>query len=325
MSSSVFKNTTITPKPPSLVVTPSNTTSSPGVPPLPSSLVNKPKNVVNKKTLVQANVKKSYMQASKANISPRVEDVLHIKDTFPELSADDVGRIIKVTNGNKGQKKPRINMTTKRPLRKQIIIPMAKLNAELIINSASSNIANINKCLKNTKSVIIADFICLTNDGVIITTNKPANMSDLSIIEKYVKNINNINLDNIDCSCLPKSKSYLKIIGLPHNTENGVLTPEVVKGVLKDSHLFENIVLASKPQVIKASPKSDMAVVQVDLWDSQSGSLAKNIINHCFNVGQYIATIQGTNTNLEVPQCKNCWKWGHSILSCHSHVSRCTK
>jgi len=150
-------------------------------------------------------------------------------------------------------------------------------------------------------------------------------MSDLSIIEKYVKNINNINLDNIDCSCLPKSKSYLKIIGLPHNTENGVLTPEVVKGVLKDSHLFENIVLASKPQVIKASPKSDMAVVQVDLWDSQSGSLAKNIINHCFNVGQYIATIQGTNTNLEVPQCKNCWKWGHSILSCHSHVSRCTK
>ena len=95
---SVPENTTVTPEPPSLVVVPSNTTSSSSVPPLPSFLVNKPKNVVNKKTSVQANIEKSYVQASKANISPRVEDILHIKDTFPELSTDDIGRIIKVTN-----------------------------------------------------------------------------------------------------------------------------------------------------------------------------------------------------------------------------------
>jgi len=72
-------------------------------------------------------------------------------------------------------------------------------------------------------------------------------MSDLSIIKKYMKNINNINSDNIDYPRLPKSKSYLKIIELPHNTENGVLTLEVIKGVLKDSYLFKNVVLASKP------------------------------------------------------------------------------
>ena len=244
---SVSKNTTVTPKPPLLVVAPSNTTSSPGVPLLLLSLVNKPKNIVNKKTSVQANVKKSYMQASKANISPRVEDILCIKDTFPELSADDVERIIKVMNSNERHKKPIINITIQGPLRKQIIISMAKLKTELIINSASSNITNINKCLKNTKSDIIADFIHLTNDRVIITTNKPANMSDLLIIKKYMKNINNINSDNIDCLHLPKSKLYLKFIGLPHNMENGMLTPEVIEGVLKDSHFFENVVLASKP------------------------------------------------------------------------------
>ena len=194
-------------------------------------------------------------------------------------------------------------MTTKGLLRKQIIIPMAKLNTELIINLASSNITN---SLKNTKSNIIADFICLTNDGVIIITNKPANISDLLIIKKYMKNINNINLDNIDYSYLLKSKLYLKIIRLSHNMENGVLTLEVVESIFKDLHLFKNVILASKSWVIKVFSKSNMAVVWVDLWDLQSSSLAKNIINHCFNIKQYIATIWGANTNLGVSQCKNC-------------------
>ena len=120
---------------------------------------------------------------------------------------------------------------------------MAKLNTELIINLASSNITN---SLKNTKSNIIADFICLTNDGVIITTNKPANISDLLIIKKYMKNINNINLDNIDYSYFLKFKLYLKIIRLSHNMENGVFTLEVVESIFKDLYLFKNVVLASK-------------------------------------------------------------------------------
>ena len=62
-----------------------------------------------------------------------------------------------------------------------------------------------------------------------------------------------------------------------------------------------------------------MTVVWIDIWDFQSSSAAKNIINCQFNIGQYIATIHGTNINSGIPQCKNCWKQGHS------HVSRCTK
>ena len=123
----------------------------------------------------------------------------------------------------------------------------------------------------------------------------------------------------------PKSKSYMKIVGLPYSSKLWVITPDLIKGVLKDSYLFKNTVLASKPCVIKASPKSDKAVVWVDIWDSQSSSCAKNIINCWFNVGQFIATMHRTNMNLGVPQYKNYWKWGHLTLSCHSHISRCTK
>ena len=131
-------------------------------------------------------------------------------------------------------------------------------------------------------------------------------------------------MDLIKSPYLPKSKSYLKIIGLLHMMEKSIITPEIVEGVLKESHLFNDIMLASKLCIIKASPKSDMTVVWVDIWDSQSGSLVKNIINQWFNIGQYIATIHSTNMNLGVPQCKNCWKWD-STLSCHSHISRCAK
>jgi len=62
---------------------------------------------------------------------------MYIKEVFPTLSADELTRIIKVKNSSKGQKKPKINMMTKGLLRKQIIIPMVRSNAELVINSAN--------------------------------------------------------------------------------------------------------------------------------------------------------------------------------------------
>ena len=138
---------------------------------------------------------------------------------------------------------------------------MVKLNTKLIINSASQHITNINKCLKNIKSDIIIDFIYVTNNRVIITMNKLANISNLSTIEKYIKSISNINSDSINSSHLPKSKLYLKIVGLPHKMEQDILTPEIAKGVLKESCLFEDIELASKLCIIKAFPKYDIIVV----------------------------------------------------------------
>ena len=199
---------------------------------------------------------------------------------FPSLSADEMGKMLKAKNSSGGLKKPKINMTTKGQSRKEVIIPMTKTNAELIINSAHIHTSNINKCLKNSKSDTFADFVRLNVNGIIITTNKPVNDLDLSTIEKYLKSVQNVNLDSIESPCLPKFKSYMKIIGLPYSSELGVMSPDIIKGVLKNSHLFKDTTLALKPRVIKASPKSDKAVVWVDIWNSQSSSCVKNIINH---------------------------------------------
>ena len=209
-------------------------------------------------------MKKSYAQASKSNLS-KVKDILRVKKAFPSLLADKVGKILKVKNSSEGKKKPKLNMMMRDPSRKEVIIPITKSNTELIMNSAHKQITNINEHLKNSNSDIIADFICLSNNGVIITTNHPANATKLSRIENFLKKINNINPISIVTPHLPKSKSYMKIVRLPYNSELGIITPDFIEGVLKETHLFKDATLASKPRVIKASSKSNKAVVWVDI------------------------------------------------------------
>ena len=229
--------------------------------------------VVSQKVPKPSNMKKSYAQASKSNLS-KVEDILQVKEAFPSLSANKIGKILKVKNSSEGKKKLKLNMTTRGPSRKEVIIPMTKSNAELIMKSVHKQITNINEHLKNSNSDIIADFICLSNNGVIITTNCPANATELSRIENFLKKIDNIDLISIEAPCLPKSKSYMEIVGLLYNSELGTITPDFIEGILKETHLFKDATLASKPRVIKVSPKYDKAVVWVDIWNSQSGSAA---------------------------------------------------
>ena len=123
-------------------------------------------------------------------------------------------------------------------------------------------------------------------------------------------------------------QTYLKIIGIPfypHENSQKRLTSNDIEMILKQNHIFDNISLASKPRVIKVSPKSDMSIVWIDIWDIQSGSNAKMLINRCFNIGSYIATIWEANMNPGILQCKNCWKWGHTTFSCRIQGSKCVK
>ena len=86
---------------------------------------------------------------------------------------------------------------------------------------------------------------------------------DLQTIEKYVKNSNHIDVENVEVPQLSQSKSYLKIIGIPYMMEN-TNTPilaDVVKTIIKNNHIFNNIVIASRSCIIKFFPKSDMVII----------------------------------------------------------------
>ena len=137
-------------------------------------------------------------------------------------------------------------------------------NVISFMKNSSLHIANLNRTLCNSKSEVLVDYIWPKNSGILVITNKVAFQSDLSIIDNYVKSSNDINSLQVEEPRLSKSKSYLKIIGilfLPHANSQEKLSSNDIETTLKQNHIFENISLASKPRVIKVSPKLDMAIV----------------------------------------------------------------
>lgn len=175
---------------------------------------------------------------------------------------------------------------------------MSNDNKTKFIENSSNHISNINRVLKGIKSEFMADFIYSNQAGITTITNKVASLLDLQTIENYVKNANYIKADGVEV-CLLQSKSYLKIIGilyLVENTNTSIIV-DIVEAIIKSNHIFNNITLALRPCVIKVSPKSDIAIIWLDIWHIQSDSKFKELINRCFNVGIYIATVCKANMN----------------------------
>jgi len=130
----------------------------------------------NKTVNLPTNKSKSYTQASKQNMS--TADVIKIKETFPSVGVKEIDQI---NNIIKGPSKPklRIQMTTKGPLRKQVIILMAKDNINKFIKNSSIHVINLNRNLKNAKSEVSVDYIHSDPLGITVVTNSVSLNSNL--------------------------------------------------------------------------------------------------------------------------------------------------
>ncbi len=83
-------------------------------------------------------------------------------------------------------------MTTKGPSRKHIIIPMSAENVFSFMKNSSTNVANINRQLRNAKTDLLVDYIRSDSNRIIIVANKVAQPLDLTIIDQFVKNSNDV-------------------------------------------------------------------------------------------------------------------------------------
>jgi len=88
-------------------------------------------------------------------------------------------------------------MMTKSPSCKQVIVSISSDNSRKFIFSLDNYIANFNCALKGIKSDTIIDFIYVDYRSLIITSNKVTSPLDTSIINNYVKNCNNVNINDI--------------------------------------------------------------------------------------------------------------------------------
>ena len=145
---------------------------------------------------------------------------------------------------------------------------MSSDNRIKFMKNSAIHVANLNRNLKNMKSEVSVDFIQSDPVGITIITNKVSQASDLTTIENYVKNSESIDSSQVDMPCLPQFKSYLKIIGIPYFPNGNLqdcLSASDVETIIKQNHIFNNITLTSKPRVIKVSPKSDMAIIWINI------------------------------------------------------------
>jgi len=108
----------------------------------------------------------------------------------------------------------KMNMTTKGLSRKHVIVLISEDNSNTLFQSADMHINIMNRQLLNAKSGISINCICPSWNGITLTTNKVARASDFIVMEKYLKNLENINSNNNLVPCLLQSKSFLKILGV---------------------------------------------------------------------------------------------------------------
>ena len=201
---------------------------------------------------------------------------------FPKLQNQKIDQIQKIINSSESKPKPRINITTKGFSCKQIIVFMSNKIARRYIKDASTYIISINCVLKIIKLNIMADFICIKKDkGIVISTNNVTSPSNLQEIKKYVKSSLLNNADQISLPRLSQSKSYLKIVRVLYlnKQSNMYISPKDIEKILKSNYIFNNIILAFRLRVIKVSPKLDMTIIWINIWDIQNSSKAKSIIN----------------------------------------------
>jgi len=110
-----------------------------------------------------------------------VKEILKIKDKYPNLPSKKIEDIHNIINSI-GKSKPYINMTTKDPSYKQIIVSIGSENINKFMASLDDYISNLNYALKSIKSNTIIDFIHSNYQGLIIMSNKAVFPSNLSMV-----------------------------------------------------------------------------------------------------------------------------------------------
>jgi len=178
---------------------------------------------------------KSFAQMAKVNISsPKFapasshEDFLclfQLKEAFPDLSQATIISMYQASLGvaraSQGSTShPAVSrtlkMTTQRPTRCQVLIPLAPATAEMVVANTASAVKSCNKGLVSARSKLRVESVYKAWDGVSMSTNSVASAAELKVIKQWLKKTAGLGENTEVEPCLLQSKSFLKILGVSY-------------------------------------------------------------------------------------------------------------
>jgi len=212
-----------------------------------------------------------------ASAHPEYESLLHLRDMFPDLPMEKILAMHQSGFGASASPNRRgavhsgasraPKMTTHRPTRCQVLIPLDTPTAEVVVANAATAVESYNKGLVEAHFKLRVESVCKAWDGISISTNFVASAAELEMIKQWLKKVAGLAASTVVEPRLPQSKSFLKILGVPYwgNNSSLPITQAQVESVIANTPIFEGVVLASRPRIMKASPSLDMSVIWIDI------------------------------------------------------------
>ena len=149
--------------------------------------------------------------------------LVNIKKVFSVLPNKKIIKIHNAVFPNLGPKNKKIQSITKGLFQKQVLVLVSINLANVIMEEANNHVFQVNSLLRNIKLTLRAEFICPCPGSIFINTNNIPNLSDLTVMECYLKSIEGAKNDKILVLCLSQSKLYLKITGILSQTSYGYI------------------------------------------------------------------------------------------------------
>jgi len=154
-------------------------------------------------------------------------------------------------------------MTMHRPTRRQVLIPLDTPTVEVVVANTATAVESCNRGFVEAHSKLRVESVRKAWDGISMSTNFVASAVELEVIKQWLKKVAGLAASTVVEPRLPQSKSFLKILGIPYWGNNSSLptTQAQVESVIANTPIFEGVVLASRPCIMKVSPSSDMSVI----------------------------------------------------------------
>ena len=107
-----------------------------------------------------------------------------------------------------------LKMTSQRPTRHQVLIPLAPAAAEMVVANAASAVESCNKGLISARSKLRFESVHKAWDSVFMSTNSIASIAELEVIKQWLKKTAGLSEVTEIEPHLPQSKSFLKVLGI---------------------------------------------------------------------------------------------------------------